>query len=142
LTVPFLGVAILAAPWFSACDDPVPAIGTSLGQSGELQILYKPCSSTRTVRSVELEDSDGGTLWKIVATRESRERTFVAGDVPPGFEAETSLNEDLRGKRLRASVSGVGPEFFAFDDLVISKVFVVGEGNMNPEDFWARDTCG
>jgi hypothetical protein len=131
-----LGVALLLV----GCDDPKAAVGL-LVRGDDLIVLYDPCKDGRLVESVELEASDDAVLWRIESETGSTLRQFVVGEEPPGFSTQVALDMDLHGRRLRVEVSDVGPQYFDLSEIEPDMVLVVGEGNMTPEEFWARDTC-
>jgi hypothetical protein len=125
----------------SACDDPPSALGVT-ERDGKWVILFAPCSESRVVESVELEAETGESLWRIDAAESTQLREFAVGDETPGFSTMVPLEPGPLSGRFRATVNGVGPEFFSANDVVEGSVFVVGEGSMSVEEFWARDTCG
>ncbi|MCC6269046.1 MAG: hypothetical protein IT300_15875 [Dehalococcoidia bacterium] len=132
---------VVFATVVASCDDPVPAVGVRLTDSGKLEFLYNPCHESRLVRSVELQSS-GTVIWRIESEAGSSLSEFQAGLAPEGFTTTVPLKMEVVWKRLRVEVSGVGDDSFELTDLELGKVFVEREGNMSTEEFWARDTCG
>jgi hypothetical protein len=147
LRLTFAGAVMVLCLSLSACDGPEPAIGVVLADSGELTILFDPCSDTDMVRSVRLAMREAieiirdTSIWEITSSG-SLSREFVVGEEAEGFVTSTPLASPIPAdKPLRVTVNDIGPEYFTIDDLKAGAVFVVGRGPMTKDKFFARNNC-
>lgn len=144
-----IATAVVALACVGCWGDRVPSldrVGVVQTDRGELSILFYSCPGDRAEQvTLNLTDDNfEGTdrvLWKIQAHGTSTPANpFVVGEVPPGYEEVTPLEETLQpSDHVQVVVTsqkvGTIPMSFVVGDVAAEEVLVRSTRHRSPEDF-------